>query len=446
MSTRATGAVRAALDAVLAPLIEEQPARRIHVAYSGGVDSTALLLAARDLRARYAFDLRAFHFDHRLHPDSAAWVTHCRTHCAALEIPLRVETVADAPPAGASIEAWARDARYGAAARLLAAGDLLLTAHHRDDIAETLLLAALRGSGAHGLAAIAPRRVLGAGELLRPLLEVSHATLLAAVTEAGVECLSDPSNADPRLDRSFLRTQILPLLAARWPGAHANLARAARLQRMAASVLDTEADAALATAGATATTLPLAALTARPKAHALMVLRRWLRRACGYAPDAALLERVWREVANSRHDATPLVAWRGGEIRRHRALLHWLEHPPAAFVDACHWDLAAPLVLPGGTLHAHRAVGSGVRASLVDAGVALRPRHGGEALRPHRRAQTLTVKRMLQEAGIPPWERRQLPLVYAGTLLLAVADLAIAEEAAAAPGEPGIVFDYARGR
>jgi tRNA(Ile)-lysidine synthase len=441
MSVRATEAIAAALE----DLLSSAPGpRRVIVAYSGGTDSTALLLGVAVLRGRHGFDCHAFHFDHRLHPNSADWVEHCSARCAALAMPLLLDAAPGPPPAGASIEAWAREQRYAAAARLLGAGDWLLTAHHREDLAETLLLAALRGSGPHGLAAIAPRRTLGSGLLLRPLLGLPRATLAAAVAEAGVACLQDPANADPRHDRSWLRQTVMPLLATRFPAADAGLARAATLQRTSVILLDAEADTALAGLGATATILPLASFRTFDAARASLVLRRWLLHASGHTPDAGVLAHTLRELVHSRRDATPLIAWRGGELRRHRDRLYWLASPALPFVTVVDWSPQRPLTLPGGVLRARRVMGAGLRASLADRTLTVRPRCGGECLKPVGRRHGVSVKQLLQEAGVPPWQRAQLPLIWIGEHLVAVADLALAADAAARPDEAGLVFEYER--
>ena len=449
MNGRATVELVTALEAAVAEAAAAgepaQAARRIlYVAYSGGADSTALLLAAAASRARLAGECRAFHFDHRLHPDSGNWAEHCRARCAALDVPLRIVSAADTPPAGSSVEAWARDRRYAAAAALLGPGDFLLTAHHRDDLAETVLLAALRGSGPHGLAGIAPRRALGAGTLLRPLLALPRATLRAAVSEAGVDCVEDPANADPRHDRSYLRRVVMPLLDARFPAASANLGRVASLQRAAAVRLDADADATLARLGATDTRLPLGELGAWAQDRSTAVLRRWLVRASGHAPDARLLARLWRDLVHAREDASPLIDWRGGELRRYRATLYWLSRPAQALAQAYVWAPGATLELPGGLLSARPTTGRGLRASLAQAGLSVRPRRGGETLLPAGRAHTVSVKQLFQQHGVPPWERAQLPLVWAGEQLVAVADLCVAAEAAAGPGESGFELVYRR--
>jgi len=434
-----------ALAQALSDLLRADRPRRLVVAFSGGADSTALLLAVAAARPWPGGSVLAFHFNHRLHPDSAAWVAHCREICDQLDVPLLVAAANDAPAAGDSIEAWARSARYAALADELAPDDLALTAHHRDDLAETLLLMALRGGGPHGLASIAPRRPLGAGILLRPLLELPQSVLRERVTRAGLRWLDDPANDDARLDRNFLRHEVMPRLVARWPAACANLAHAASLQRGAVELLDAYADEALAPVTATGP-LDLAVLEGLPPVRQLLLLRRWLRLRSGHAPDRGTLTRVLREVVAAKPDARPLLAWRSGEIRRYRRALHWLPVPaPAPLAAPIEWRIERPLTLPGGLLSARLEIGQGVRASLLaTCALTVRARQGGERLRPRGRAHSHSVKQLLQAAGVPPWERGALPLLHLEGQLIAVADLFVADDVAAGPAEAGIVFHYCR--
>ena len=202
--------LRAHLTAALA----DHPANPLCVAFSGGPDSTALLHALATLPRERA--LRAVHVDHGLHPDSVRWAEHARTFCAGLEIPCTVCRVSVDTRAGLGIEGAAREARYAALAGQLQPGELLLTAHHRDDQVETVLLKLLRGAGPEGLGGMRVRRPLGAGELWRPLLDVPRAVLRDYVQAHALACLDDPANADPRLARYVLRHEILPRLAAHW--------------------------------------------------------------------------------------------------------------------------------------------------------------------------------------------------------------------------------------
>lgn len=200
---------------------------RVWVGYSGGMDSAVLLEAMAELRARVALAprLAAVHVNHGLHPDAARWAEHCERRCDALAVPLATHSI---PPGelaatGASVEAAARAARYAAFAAQLAAGDVLLLAHHADDQAETLLLRLLQGRGVLPMPAT---RSLGADTMLaRPLLEVPHQALRDYAEARALSWVEDPDNASSTPDRNYLRHQVLAPIRARWPQAAQALAR-----------------------------------------------------------------------------------------------------------------------------------------------------------------------------------------------------------------------------
>jgi tRNA(Ile)-lysidine synthase len=173
------------------------------------------------------------------------------------------------PIPGESLEATAREARYRALADMLRPGDLMLTAHNQDDQAETLLLALLRGSGVHGLAAMPREAGLGRGRLVRPLLDVPRATLEQYVRSFGLSWIEDPSNASLRMDRNYLRNSVVPLLRARWPGFSATLSRSAGHCAEAAQLVDgLAAELMEACVGAHPGTLGIRALGALERSRA----------------------------------------------------------------------------------------------------------------------------------------------------------------------------------
>ena len=200
------------------------------IALSGGIDSTALLHALSALCRRYPDNrLRAMHVNHGLQAAAAAWSSQCEQRCAALAVPLTILTVHVPESGGQGLEAAAREARYAALHDALSPGELLLTAHHRDDQVETLLLRLLRGAGPQGLASISSRRPFGPGTLLRPLLDIGRDEIEAYAHGAGLDWIEDPANADEQFDRNFVRHRVVPLLRERWPGLGETLPRAARL-------------------------------------------------------------------------------------------------------------------------------------------------------------------------------------------------------------------------
>ena len=208
-----------------------------HIAFSGGLDSTVLLHLLASLAKTETFPpLSAVHVHHGLQATGDAWPSHCQSVCDRLGVPLRVMRVHVQP--GASLERAARDARYQAFTEVTGAGQVMLTGQHRDDQAETLLFRLLRGAGVRGLAAMAAHRPLAAGHLVRPLLDASRVELEAYAHEHQLRWIEDPSNADPRFSRNYLRHRVLPALTERWPQAVTSLARTAEHLSEAQGLLD----------------------------------------------------------------------------------------------------------------------------------------------------------------------------------------------------------------
>jgi tRNA(Ile)-lysidine synthase len=413
-------------DLIEAALVELPPGPLL-VTLSGGLDSTALLHALAGSAAARARGLRAVHIDHGLHEDSASWSDHCRDYTDALGVELIIRAV-NVPPrrAGLGREASARRARYGAIEALLAPGDIVALAHHRDDQAETVLLKLMRGAGPEGIGAMRTLRKLGRGFAWRPLLGLPRAALREYAEHYQLDWLQDPSNADPTIDRNYLRMQVMPRILQRWPEAETSIAQSAAWARAAASFIDGEAGRALArTQGLDPSTLRLREWLELPQALRDPVLRRWLRSLDLPEPTHYQAAELVRQLGEAGEDRQPCVRWPGAEMRRYRDLLHALaplQLPPfewTAEFDGS--DLALPMDL--GTL---RLVSAGSRPHIAP--LRVRFRRGGESLRLSSGAHTRELRDLFQEAGIPPWQRGRLPLVFEPDgALLAVADLWLSE-------------------
>lgn len=419
------------------------PAPRVWIAYSGGLDSTCLLHAAASVRERLPGPLAAAHLDHGLHPQSGRWAEGCRAVCEVLSVPLtnRCLTVGRAP--GESLEARARQARYAALGALLGPGELMLTAQHQDDQAETLLLALLRGSGPDGLAAMPAVSDLGSGRLVRPLLDVPRAALEAYARERVLSWVEDPSNDSLAFDRNFLRRRVLPLLRERWPAASASLARSAAHCAEAATLIEGRAAETLAgLTGVRRGTLSVSALSRLDPPHSKVVLRLWLRRLGLPPPPSAHLGRILTEVLPARPDGKPLVAWPGCEIRRYRDdLFALVPLPPRPRDDALVWKgwclrLPSPLgtLTRAGTERPSAVFGTDAVAQPLQVRFGVEGRWCRSGPRGHRRP----LKKIFQDAAIPSWLRPYVPLVFAGEELLAVAGIGPCH------AEPAWVVDPAR--
>ncbi|HHO67652.1 MAG TPA: tRNA lysidine(34) synthetase TilS, partial [Gammaproteobacteria bacterium] len=414
------------------------PARAYWVAFSGGLDSRVLLEMLARNRARLAAPLGAVHVDHGLHAESEQWGEHCRRVCQRLGVDHAALRVDAAAAPGQSPEAAAREARYRALRDWLPADACLLTAQHRDDQAETLLLQLLRGAGPRGLAAMPRQAAFGRGLLLRPLLDVPRQALRDWAERQGLDWIEDPSNADTRYDRNYLRHVVLPALARRWPAAAGTLARAAAHQAEQAELARALADIDLQGCRvAAAEALSVTGLLALPAPRRTNLLRHWVALQGLPPPPRRVLARVTPELLACRPDATPCVHWPGAELRRYRDALYLsapLPPPPAGLRLA--WRPAQPLELAaaGGVLSARPVSGGGLDAARFGARLEIRFRAGGERLRPAGRSHRHALKKLLQAAGVPAWERERLPLVYADGELVAVPGLCVAEGCQAGPG------------
>ena len=390
--------------------------RPVVAAFSGGLDSCVLLhLLAAAPRIRAA-GLRALHVHHGLHPDADAWAAHCQTVCDALGVALTVARVQVDRTAGLGLEGAARAARHAAFADALGDDEILALAHHRDDQAETFLLRALRSAGPDGLAAMRPWRRLGRGWLWRPLLDQPRAALHAHALAQGLRWIEDPGNASLDHDRNFLRHAVLPRLRERWPQAAEALARSATLCADGADLLAAEDGAALAAARRAPRDVAIEALQVLPATRRTRVLRRWIAD-LGLPPlPAQGIASIERSLLAAPRDARACFDWHGARIQRWRDLLHAdLLRPPLAATWTTTWDGRAPLALPtGDTLALEGATG-------FDAPLRIHARRGGERLRLPGRAHSHTLKHLLQDAAMPPWQRDRLPLLSApdGTLLAA---------------------------
>lgn len=412
------------------------------VAYSGGLDSHVLLHALVRLRPACGFSLRAVHVHHGLQPAADNWARHCERACADLGVAfitgrVRVDGVAEE-----GMEAAARRARYACLAKLLEPGEVLLTAHHQDDQAETLLLQLLRGTGVHGLAGMPALVPFAAGFHARPLLAFPRVELERYARAQNLSWIEDPSNRAPEIGRSLIRHRVLPLLRERWPTAGRQLAQAARHAAEAAALLDVLARADLAECAQDGS-LRVSALQRLSPARRRNALRCWIRARGFRVPSAKQLELLLTQLESEPRTRHAAIRWRGAELRRYRDFLVLrADTALPAMAGAVIWDGARPLLLPsiGRQLHLAPAQGRGLaRARLNGATFSVRFRQGGEVCRLPGRMHHHTLKKLLQEAGVPPWERERLPLLYVRDELAAIGDRWVCEPYAARPDEPGLV-------
>lgn len=392
------------------------------VAYSGGLDSSALLYLAKTYAEARGIALFAFHIHHGLSPHADAWLAHCEGECGRLGIPFDARGVL--VETGDSIEQAARLRRYAALGELCVKHGvpLLLTAHHLDDQAETVLLQLLRGSGVAGLSGMetASRALdlLGDGELVlgRPLLGVSRAELESFTAVASISHIEDESNADLRYARNALRHEVLPVLSQYFPGFEQRVARGARHARSAQRLLE-ELAAQDFTDCVDGACLSLSRLGLLNADRIDNLLRYWFALHSMRMPSTAWLAEMREQLFDANEDAQIHVTHPDGEIRRYQGRVYLTPRregqassmPPISF----RWGGEHCIEFDSfqGRLYFEPAE-RGVDAEWLRAQqLVLRHRSGGERLKAASNRPTRSLKQHYQALHIPPWERLRLPVV-----------------------------------
>lgn len=426
----------------------------VAVAYSGGRDSTALLHATVAAAAPLGIRVVALHVHHGLSAHADAWLAHCRRQVQGWRrrhrgLSLCVERVSSGPAPGDSIEAWAREARYAALARMARAegAGVVLLAHHRRDQAETWLLQALRGAGVAGQAAM-PRRAQRDGIVwCRPWLDQPREAVEAYLQRHRLGHVDDDSNGDPRYARNRLRLQVWPALLAAFPQAEGSLASAARWAQEAHDALQELARLDLASV-ADGQGVCLDRWSALSDARRSLVLRLWLQQQTGHAAPASLVQRLldeWPAAGAARWPAP------GGMLRAHRGRLSWSAMPVGTALPATD-DLAAEAALTirragtyplpgwGGALRVSRVRELGVPLAWLGQ-LTLKPRAGGEQFQAGIGRPPRSLKKQYQAMAVPAWQRDG-PLVYSGGQLVYVPGLGIDARVIGLPGQPLVALQW----
>jgi tRNA(Ile)-lysidine synthase len=457
MNTQAapvTGAFERALGEIRARVCVSG-ASAFAIAYSGGLDSSVLLRLARDYAARHGMRLFTFHVHHGISPNADDWMAHCRRECERLGIAFDARRVELARRGESGLEEAARISRYAALGDMCRVHGvpLLLTAHHQDDQAETVLLQLLRGSGVAGLqgmecANTAPE-LLGHAELVmaRPLLTVSRAELEQFVSAEGIAYVDDESNADPRYARNALRHRVMPAVAEYFPGFQQRIARSAQHAQSAQRLLNELAaqDLALCLDGEC---IDLTCLRRLSTDRIDNLLRYWFASRGMRMPATAWLSEMRAQLLDAKADARICVTHADCHIRRHRDRVFLVprgyDEAAGASPAAFRWKGEMLMHFPQfhGTLHFERGE-QGVDAEwLRGQDLLLQHRSGGERLKPAPNRPTRSLKHHYQALDVPAWERERLPLVFAGQSLLFAAGIGMDCRHMAPLGRDGIRFRW----
>jgi tRNA(Ile)-lysidine synthase len=383
------------------------------------------------------------HVHHGLSPNADTWAEFCVQQCQLLDVPLQIEHVNVNKSSKQGVEAEARQLRYLALfnyqfdANKLA--DFVITAHHQDDQAETLLLQLFRGAGVKGLSSMAA--VDNARRLLRPLLNVVRKTLYDYALQHHLQWCNDESNDDMQYERNFVRHGVLPVLEVRFQNIKSVLARTASHMAEANELLE-----ALACQDAESLLLDnclcLQGLRQLTFTRSKNVLRWWFAQYQLAMPSAEYLNEIMEQLLNAKKDADLSIKLQYLTLRRYQQRAYLCVDKTAEAFDFV-WNGEPVLILPDGSeLHFNQVTGAGLALKFGMTKLRITNRKGGERFKPNAVRPTRTLKHLLQEANIPPWQRVHLPLIYWQDTLACVPCIGVTYELQAAEYELGVEISW----
>lgn len=416
---------------------------RLTVALSGGVDSVVLLHALHTLSCSMNFELSAVHVEHGISPFASQWSNFCQARCDALGVPLQISRLQVKKTPQVSLEAAARHARYQIFKQIQT--DFIVLAQHQDDQVETILLQLLRGAGVKGLGGMPVARKLdtsGTVKLLRPLLDITRATIMQYAQQYQLEWVTDESNEDITYNRNFLRHNIFPLIEARLPAYRHTLSRAGCHLAEASHLLDELADSDSKFTMKNGE-LRIERLRQLSLPRAKNLLRYLFSQQDAMQPSTVKLAEILRQLLRAGDDTRLHLIFGEVEIRCFKGLvkIQPARIPPKITTPLIwHGEQTWILESLGGAIEWRRQANGGIDPQkLIDQSVTARLRIGGERFQPDCQRPRRSLKKILQEASIPPWERDTLPLIYSGDRLVWVPGIGIDCFFQALPGEWSIM-------
>lgn len=435
-----THALVSKLHSFLTQHLSPQP--KLLLALSGGLDSCVLLHLLAEVKHIFPFELQAMHVHHGLSPNADVWASHCAKTCESLHVPLQVVYVNIDQSSKQGIEAAARQLRYQALFNYRFADvgpDYVVTAHHQDDQAETLLLQLLRGAGVKGLSSMAA--LDKARRLLRPLLDVPRQALNDYAVQHQIEWCDDESNDNTQYERNFIRHEVMPVLESRYQSVKPVLARAALHLAEANMLLDTLA-ALDARELLLNNSLCLHGLSQLDIPRAKNMLRWWFAQNQLAMPNAEHLTETMQQLLNAKPDADLNIQLQHFKLKRYQQRAYLCMEYVAEPFDMV-WNGEETLTLPnGGQLQFKQVCGAGLALKYGMSKLRVTNRSGGERFKPNSLRPTRTLKHLLQEANVPPWQRDRIPLIYWQDTLACVPGIGITHELLAGDGELGLVITW----
>jgi tRNA(Ile)-lysidine synthase len=370
--------------------------KKIVVALSGGIDSVALL---HFLNKNYPGNVRAVHINHNLSKYSDEWCAFCESICNTAKIEFKY--IGINLKNSSNIEENARKKRYFSLKSELRMDEILCTAHHQEDQAETFLLQLFRGSGVAGLASMPKIKSIDDSELYRPFLNISKQKIIDYASKNHLEWIEDDSNLDTNFKRNLLRIEFLPKLSSAFNGLIKNVSRSAAHQAEALRLMQDLAELDIKNFELLIKNkIQVSSLIQLPKRRMVNVLRYYIANLGFLLPSNKVLNELISSLS-AKTDANVILRWHHYQVRRYNGELYFFdEHIQASNLPCPYYESLKNLP-----------------------NFEIRFRLEGQRIKVKGKSHSQSLKKVLQESSIPPWERDKLRMYYVDGSLRAMETL-----------------------
>ncbi len=391
------------------------PAVRLIIAYSGGLDSTVLLSLAQLYAKKNGIAIKAIYVNHGLSQNAGGWQRHCQGVCQAMEVEFEALAI-QVKKNGDGLEAAAREARYQALAGVTKEQDLILLGQHADDQAETFFLQLMRGAGPAGLQAMPEsKQDQWQRQYFRPLLTFTRKDLESYAVAQNLAWIEDESNLDQQFERNFLRHEVMPILAGRWPAFQKSIARSIKHLQAQTRILDDLLKPKLNSLRTSDASLDLAGLALEPVELQQLLLKAWLQALAVRQPSEAVLGQIIKQFVAGSSNADPRVVLDGKLLARYDGKLYVLDADIDDPLASQSWNTNTVLELAGG-LGRLTFAGTGEQVlQVVYRGFSKRFKPPGQPSKP--------LSQWFKAWRVPTWQRKRIPIVMLGDEILSVGNL-----------------------
>ena len=376
--------------------------KNIVIALSGGIDSVVLL---HFLNSHYPGNIRAVHINHNLSKHSKDWSLFCKELCHKLEI--KFKSIDINIKNSSNVEENARKKRYNSLKSELSKNEVLCTAHHQEDQSETFLLQLFRGSGVAGLASMPKMKSFADAFLYRPFLHISKQLIVDYATKYNLNWVEDDSNINLNFKRNLLRLEFIPKLESGFEGVIKNISRSAYHQSEALKLINDLAKIDIEKFNLVINhKIQVLSLIQLPERRVANVLRYYIAQRGFLMPSNKVLTELI-SVLRAKDDAKVILKWHLYEVRRYDNELYFFDGEPDRSNEDC------PLF-----------------NKLKDqTNFTIRFRQDGQRVRLKGKKHSSSLKKILQSANIPPWERDKLRMYYINDTLVGMESIGEMSEA-----------------